>query len=137
VLQAGLIVVALAPGIVGIVRLHPYEYIYYNELVGGVRGAEGRFDLDYWCTSFREGIAVINQVAESEDHVALVPSFSTASPFTREDLELVGGREEPSTLDFALACRRGVGPPSPFPDMEAIYEVRVDGALLAVVTRRR
>jgi hypothetical protein len=45
--------IVLAPGVVGIVRLHPYEYVYYNELVGGVRGAYGQFELDYWCTSYR------------------------------------------------------------------------------------
>jgi hypothetical protein len=39
-----------------LVRLHPYEYIYYNALAGGVPGAEGRFNLDYWMTHRREAI---------------------------------------------------------------------------------
>lgn len=29
-------------------RLHPYQAIWYNSLVGGVAGAEGRFELDIW-----------------------------------------------------------------------------------------
>jgi hypothetical protein len=36
------------------VRLHPYQYFAYNTLLGGVRGAEGRFELDYWDVSFAE-----------------------------------------------------------------------------------
>jgi len=32
-------VLLLVPGVLGIVRLHPFELAYYNELVGGVRGA--------------------------------------------------------------------------------------------------
>jgi hypothetical protein len=28
--------------------LHPLEYIAFNALAGGVQGAYGRFDLDYW-----------------------------------------------------------------------------------------
>jgi hypothetical protein len=36
------------------IRLHPYEYIYYNQLVGGVTGAEDRFEADYWGTSVSE-----------------------------------------------------------------------------------
>lgn len=28
--------------------LHPYEYSYFNELVGGVAGAGGSYDTDYW-----------------------------------------------------------------------------------------
>ena len=32
--------------------LHPYEYTYFNSLVGGVAGANGNYDIDYWriCT---------------------------------------------------------------------------------------
>lgn len=35
-------------------RLHPYEAIWYNAFAGGVRGAEGRFELDYWGSPLSE-----------------------------------------------------------------------------------
>jgi hypothetical protein len=28
--------------------LHPYEYMYFSPLVGGVPGANGQYDMDYW-----------------------------------------------------------------------------------------
>jgi hypothetical protein len=35
--------------------LHPYEYIYYNRIAGGVEGADHRgYEIDYWGTSYRE-----------------------------------------------------------------------------------
>jgi len=34
--------------------LHPYEYIAYNHLIGGIAGAQNRFELDYWGTSLAE-----------------------------------------------------------------------------------
>jgi hypothetical protein len=34
--------------------LHPNQYVYYNALAGGVAGAQGKFDLDYWNNSMRE-----------------------------------------------------------------------------------
>ncbi|MCU0766883.1 MAG: glycosyltransferase family 39 protein [Gammaproteobacteria bacterium] len=37
-----------------VAALHPNQYVYYNALVGGVDGAEGKFDLDYWDNSLRE-----------------------------------------------------------------------------------
>ncbi|HVP69156.1 MAG TPA: glycosyltransferase family 39 protein [Anaeromyxobacteraceae bacterium] len=38
------------------VRLHPYEYVYFNRLIGGgLRGAATRFETDYWGASYREG----------------------------------------------------------------------------------
>ncbi|TAL01798.1 MAG: hypothetical protein EPO08_08885 [Rhodospirillaceae bacterium] len=36
------------------IDLHPYEYVAYNRVVGGVAGANGRFELDYWDTSLAE-----------------------------------------------------------------------------------
>ena len=39
-----------------LVRLHPYEYLFYNSLVGGLEGASRRYDLDYWFNSMPEAI---------------------------------------------------------------------------------
>ena len=39
-----------------LVRLHPYEYLFYNPLVGGLEGASRRYDLDYWFGSMPEAI---------------------------------------------------------------------------------
>jgi hypothetical protein len=39
---------------IGIARLHPYEYVFYNHIAGGVRGAAPRFMLDYWGLAFKQ-----------------------------------------------------------------------------------
>jgi hypothetical protein len=39
-----------------LVRLHPYEYLVYNSLIGGLDGASRRYDLDYWFGSMPEAI---------------------------------------------------------------------------------
>ncbi len=31
-----------------LVQLHPYEYLFYNSLVGGLKGASRRYVMDYW-----------------------------------------------------------------------------------------
>jgi tetratricopeptide (TPR) repeat protein len=43
----------LKPGIWSIVN-HPYQYIYFNEIAGGVEGANGNYELDYWNQTPRE-----------------------------------------------------------------------------------
>lgn len=40
-------------------RLHPYENLYYNSMVGGVSGAFRRYDLDYWFNSMPEAIKLL------------------------------------------------------------------------------
>jgi len=36
--------------------LHPHQYVYYNELVGGLEGASGRYVTDYWVNTAPEAI---------------------------------------------------------------------------------
>ncbi|HEX7881986.1 MAG TPA: glycosyltransferase family 39 protein [Afipia sp.] len=37
-------------------HLHPYEYLYYNQLVGGLEGASRRFVTDYWVNIMPEAL---------------------------------------------------------------------------------
>lgn len=37
-------------------RLHPYEYVVYNPLVGGLAGASRRYVTDYWVTVMPEAV---------------------------------------------------------------------------------
>ena len=48
---AGLVLLALASQIQVIKDmqdLHPYEYMYFSPLIGGVAGANGQYEMDYW-----------------------------------------------------------------------------------------
>jgi len=49
-----LLVFGIAWQIFSMVRVHPYEYVSYNSIIDGIRGAENRFELDYWGTSLAE-----------------------------------------------------------------------------------
>ena len=51
---AAVAIAGVALPAVGMVRLHPYEYTYFNLLAGGVRGAHGRYMLDYWGLAFKQ-----------------------------------------------------------------------------------
>lgn len=37
-------------------RLHPYEYVYFSHLIGGLPGAADRFETEYWGASYTEGL---------------------------------------------------------------------------------
>ncbi len=42
-------------------RLHPYEYTYFNEFAGGVRGAQHNYMLDYWGLAFKQAADELKQ----------------------------------------------------------------------------
>jgi hypothetical protein len=58
-----------------LVRLHPYEYLFYNPVVGGLQGASRRYDLDYWFASMPEAIDVLEAyLRHATPADAIVPS---------------------------------------------------------------
>jgi hypothetical protein len=99
---------ATALPIVEMVRLHPYEYTYFNRLAGGVAGARGRYMLDYWGLSFKQasqGLAA----ALAERHESK-PSdrrwkLAVCGPHRSPQVELGPDFEttwDPQGADFAL-----------------------------------
>jgi hypothetical protein len=44
---------------VTLVRLHPFQNLYYNSLVGGFEGASRRYDSDYWFGSMPEAVSLL------------------------------------------------------------------------------
>jgi len=47
-----------------IIKYHPYQHTYYNFLTGGLKGAENKFEIEYWGSSYKEGCDWINKNIE-------------------------------------------------------------------------
>jgi hypothetical protein len=77
------------PGIIACIQLHPYQYVYYNSLAGGVGGAYRNFELDYWVTSFKESMEYLNENAEEGATVVIFGNRLVARQYARPDLQLV------------------------------------------------
>ena len=45
------------------VRSHPNQYVYFNRLIGGLPAAYGRYELDYWGSSYRQAAEWLNGYA--------------------------------------------------------------------------
>jgi hypothetical protein len=126
----------LLPGIVAILRLHPYEYIYFNGLAGGVRGAFRRYELDYWATSYREAMEFVNREASANSWIAMGLPRGRFFDYARGDLRLAPGDFDPALspdLEFAVATTRTNGDLDFFSEAPIAFAVEVDGATLAVV----
>lgn len=55
-------------------QLHPHQYIYFNELIGGLAGAHGKYDTDYYGNSYKEGFAALAEHLWRTDREAFVRS---------------------------------------------------------------
>jgi hypothetical protein len=129
-IRLALVIAVSLPGISAIVRLHPYQYVYYNSLAGGVGGAADRFELDYWRTSFREIALWLNQDAAPGAAIITVGASHTFVPYARPDLRVDAGGE----YDYAIIPSKWG---RAYPDAEVLLTIERDGAVLATVRRIR
>ena len=60
-LRAGLTVLTVLPGLLGMLALHPYEYSYYNSFIGGTSHAFRNYETDYWLTCYKESVQQLEQ----------------------------------------------------------------------------
>lgn len=109
--RAGLAIVAvyLAYHVSLMVRLHPHQYVYFNALVGGLPGAYGRYETDYWGNSYREAVGRLVAHIESEEgtpppyRVYLCSNPPTATPFFPHYLSRTREEED---ADFLIGTTR-------------------------------
>jgi hypothetical protein len=128
---AAVLAVGVATPVIGMIRLHPYEYVYFNPTAGGVRGAHGRYMLDYWGLAFKQAADALRATlaARHEDkppgrrwrvaicgpqppaRIALGPDFETTDDPHGADFEMKLGTFYCRALDapvLATVMRDGV-----------------------------
>ena len=52
----------IASPVVEMIRLHPYQYTYFNHLIGGVAGARPYFMVDYWGLSMTQASRELSEL---------------------------------------------------------------------------
>lgn len=132
--QTALIVVCLIPNLLGILRLHPYEYIYYNTFAGD---ASERFENDYWATSYREAAEYVNAVASPNANIWVEGPAQLFALFAREDLKIYssGEIERADSYEYVVSTTRYDLDKKSYPDAEVVYEIKRGDAILTVIKK--
>lgn len=130
----GIFLMAL-PGILGILKLHPYEYVYYNNIVGGVDGANRNYEMDYWGTSYREAALWLNTAAPPNARIWAEGPAHLLGKYLREDLKLYSSYESERAEDyhFIVALNRYDLDLTAFPQANVVHTIERQGAVLAVI----
>ena len=134
------------------IRNHPYQYVYFNELIGGMKGAFGNYELDYYYHSTREGSEWIIKHAErtglETTEKIRVATWHPASVtnFFRNDtakFEVTFSRWHErgrNDWDYAIFTVTGMSPDmlksDVFPPANTVYQIKVDGFPIAIVLKR-
>ncbi len=111
------------------IKIHPYQIVYFNEGIGGVKGAYRKFDLDYWGQSLLEATQWIHANLPAGSRLKLTNYMEHHFPIDRTRFAMVtrypqykinlirGTLYELDTDDNYL-----------HPKKQPIHEIMVDGA---------
>jgi hypothetical protein len=137
ILQGLLIAFILLPGLIASARLHPYEYVYYNQFVGGAKGVVDRFELDYWGTSYREAATEANHLAPPNANIWVDGPAHLFNRFARPDLHIFSPQEaeRAERYDVVVTLARYNLEKTSFPEAPIVYTVIREGAVFAVIRK--
>ena len=135
-LQAAAMLLIALPGIVVGARLHPYEYVYYNALVGGTGGAFRRFEMDYWGTSLKDLSEYMNATVPPNSRVLVFGPEQIVARYARPDIQVsIAGELTHTSYDYAILLTREDLDERACRKAETVYEVGRRGAVFAVMRR--
>jgi len=86
---------------------HPNQAVYFNQFVGGVRGAFLRYDLDYWGNSYKQAVDRLEKIARMNNQTIVFNAglgghvagyYSLRFP----NLRYIRGENAPYTLELVL-----------------------------------
>ncbi len=136
VLAASAVVIGLLPGVIGIVRLHPYEYTYYNSFVGGTAGAFRNYETDYWLTCYKEAVQTFNGLERQPVRLYVHREAEVAAPYAAANVTVLderGAKSQVSPGDFVLVNTRTNEDRQDFRDAPELLRVQRAGATFCVI----
>jgi len=131
-----LILLAMSASGLAIFQLHPYEYLYYNSLAGGLNSAASRgLPTDYWGLSLREAARFLNKTAPAQASILTCGPVDSLKADLRPGLSAIYGCDESAGgFDYALV-HFPANAPRPFDNLPAAWSVQRQGVTLLRIVR--
>lgn len=133
-----LLLIAILPGVAGMVRYHPYEYTYYNVWTTSRQQIYRNYETDYWATSFKDAAQYLNENAVRDSQVIVWGPAQLIRRYGREDLDVksfddLKDRSYASQPYYLVLTTRYDTDRAFFPDVPPVYSVQHNGIVLAVI----
>ncbi len=129
-------------------KSHPYYYLYYNQVTGGLKGAYTKYETDYYYHTMRSGAEwlktylkenKINKKTVVAGNFQISPYFSENKNVKFKYLSYIKSQDE--NWDYAIFANSYIHPEllknGSFPPEGTIHTVEVDGVPVCAVVKRK
>lgn len=132
-IKALIMFLLILPGIIAGVRLHPYEYVYYNSLI---QDPTGRFELDYWATSYREAAEWLNGTMPGNTVILASGPAQIAQIYIRDDLRVLSETDTSDRIpEYVIVVARDNWEKEVYPDSPIIHEIKRGSLIFTVIKK--
>jgi len=117
-------------------QLHPYEYTYYNSLIGGTGRAFRNYETDYWLTCYKEAVEQFNVIASRPANLFVHREAYIAATYAENMISVLDERGNLSAIrsgDFILVNTRSNEDRKTFHDAPVVIEVGRGGAIFCMI----
>jgi tetratricopeptide (TPR) repeat protein len=125
---------------------HPHQYIYYNQLVGGVNGAHGEYETDYYYHGLKAASDWFIENKLNSDSITIVTNHSNILKYYFRKYPNVKityskfYRKSSIKWDYAIWTNTHVSPlqlqNGDWPPKETLHTIDVDDAPIAAIVKR-
>jgi hypothetical protein len=134
--KIGIVLLVLAFGFLPAIKLHPYQYAYYNTFAGGMAGVFRSYETEYWLTCYREAVLELNETAPGGAQLFVRREPYIAAYYADANITVRDFRSEQKDMksgDFYLVNTRSNEDLKFLRDQPAVVEVSRLGAVFCVV----
>lgn len=142
-------ILGLLPTIAWTFRSHPNQYVYFNELQGGVKGAFGNYDLDYYQNTGKQAADWIRKnvkpipgrkVQIASNMGGFDKYFAKDTAWIRSEYERYPNRYH-QVWDYYITYGRFISAEQlqngHWPPDNIIHKIEIDGAILSAIIQRK
>lgn len=143
-------VIGLLPAIIWTFKSHPNQYVYFNELEGGVKGAFGYYDIDYYQNSALQDAKWIMKNGKKPDtskKILVASNMLGFEQYFARDTNRLSfyyvrfNERHKKDWDYYVTYSRFVSPEQlqneKWPPANIVYEVKEDDVVLSAVIERK
>ena len=128
---------------------HPHEYIYFNSLTGGLHGAFGKYETDYWGNSLRAGTEWLatDYLKSGAEKPIIIRSDGELISSAYYLVKLLGNRyipyspSRPDQWDYYISLPRGISPEKllggEWPPQGTVHTIDADGVPLCAIVKNK
>ena len=140
-LKIALVIILLFPGLWADVYLHPYQYTYYNQFVGGTGKAAYSYETDFWLTCYKDAVQeLLPYLNEPTTNLYVNRESYIADYYAPQEINVIDARKRGNQIaegDYILMHSRANPSLQRFRDpSQAVLRVERDGAIFCVTQKR-